>query len=71
MDYDTTVVIDRGGGDAALEYISWLLACETLVTTRQDSPGQGEHLPVDITVIVGLDFPNLFRDHDRKWWLVP
>jgi hypothetical protein len=69
MDYDTTVVIDRGGGQNALAYVAWLLACENSIEEREESP---ENQPaVDITVIVGLDFHNLFHDHDRKWWHVP
>jgi hypothetical protein len=69
MDRDATVVIDRGGGEAALSYVAWLLACENTLEEPQEAAGNRP--PVDITVIVGLDFHTLFHDHDRKWWHVP
>jgi hypothetical protein len=69
MDYDSTVVIDRGGGKDALAYVGWLLACENLVD--KTNVLNGSESVADIAVIVGLDFHTLFRDHGRKWWRVP
>ncbi len=69
MDYDSTVIIDRGGGKAALDYIGWLLGCNNRVIEPYESPQR--ELPVDLTVIVGLDFPTLFQGTERKWWRIP
>jgi len=69
MDYDSTVIIDRGGGVAALDYIGWLLGCNNRVIEPTESPQR--ELTVDLTVIVGLDFPSLFQETERKWWRIP
>jgi len=69
MDYDSTVIIDRGGGKAALDYLGWLLDCDNRVIEPYESPQK--ELPADLTVIVGLDFPSLFQETGRKWWRIP
>jgi len=69
MDYEKTVVIDRGGGAAKLEYVAWLLGDVGIAQTHLEV--LKSDLPVDVTVIVGLDYARLFPGGQKRWWICP